>query len=156
MSARHLPWAGNQFSLLPPWQVCLSLASVPTYLASHTETKKSFLFSSHLSCFLKKVLEFYLHSLVGSVVLLCFLYFKNYSLFSCVIFLSVFFLLVLLFSFGVFISSAFTTFDYKRTLLSHLRTTIDLNGFRYSWNILSFVFRQVWWWLAVFPSHSIR
>ena len=48
------------------WQVSLFLASVPTYPASHTETKKSLHFSSHLSRFLKKVLEFSLQSPVGS------------------------------------------------------------------------------------------
>lgn len=91
-ACQHATCSGRKpiFYFFLLWQVCLSLASVPTYPASHTETKKSFLFSSHLSCFLKKVLEFYLHSLVGSVVLLCFLYFKL-LLFSCVIFLLRFF-----------------------------------------------------------------
>lgn len=114
-TCQHATCSGRKpiFYFFLLWQVCLFLASVPTYPASHTETKKSFHFSSHLSRFLKKVLEFSLHSPVGSVVLLCFMYFKL-LLFSCVIFFFCFSLLVLLFSFGVFISSVFTTFDYKR------------------------------------------
>ena len=67
-TCQHATCSGRKpiFYFFLLWQVCLFLASVPTYPASHTETKKSFHFSSHLSRFLKKVLEFSLHSPVGS------------------------------------------------------------------------------------------
>lgn len=39
------------------WEMCLFLASVPTYPASHAETKKPFHFSSHLSHLKKRFLS---------------------------------------------------------------------------------------------------
>ena len=115
MSARHLFWQETNCLFLPP------LASVPVsgicaHLPSFTHSDKEVISFLKPSFLLLKILEFSLHSPVGSVVLLCFMYFKL-LLFSCVIFLLHFSPLVLLFSFGVLLSSVFTTFDYKRTPL---------------------------------------
>ena len=101
MSARHLFWQETNFLFLPP------LASVPVsgicaHLPSFTHWDKEVISFLKPSFLLLKVLEFSLHSPVGSVVLLCSMYFKL-LLFSCVIFLLHFSPLVLLFSFGVFI-----------------------------------------------------
>lgn len=124
------------------WEMCLFLASVPTYPASHTETEKSFHFSIHLS-HLKKGFEFSLNNRVGFFV---FLYvFKIFSL-TCSIFA---YSSPSLFLFRVLMPSLFPTFDYtKEHLLNNLRCflmnqLLILMVLLLFWNILSFIFRPV-------------
>lgn len=80
--------AGNQFLLcfFLPWEICLFLASIPSYPASYAETKKLFHFSSHLSHFSEKLLELLLHRHADSFVFLLFKYLKLFT-FACRIFL---------------------------------------------------------------------
>ena len=60
-----------------------------------------------------------------------------------------------LFPFGVFIPSLFTNFDYiKEPLLSHLRTTIDLNGFPCFSGTFCHLSLDKFDDLLVFPSHG--
>ena len=55
-TCQHATCSGRKpiFYFFLLWEMCLFLASVPTYPASHNETKKSFHFPSHLSHFKKK------------------------------------------------------------------------------------------------------
>lgn len=97
--------AGNQFSFLflPPLGNVPVSGICPHVSCSHTETKKSFHFSSRLSPLKKKVLAFSPNSPVDSSIFLYFMYLKLF-LFPCIIFLLHFLLkFPSLFLFGVFI-----------------------------------------------------
>lgn len=58
-TCQHATCSGRKpiFCFFLLWEMCLFLASVPTYPASHAETKKPFHFSSHLSHFKKRFLS---------------------------------------------------------------------------------------------------
>lgn len=77
-TCQHATCSGRKpiFYFFLLWEISLFLASVPTYPASHAETKKSFHFSSHLSHLKKKVLELSFTSRVDSSVFLYYMYLK--------------------------------------------------------------------------------
>lgn len=122
--------AGNQFSISSSFGKCACLWHLCPLTQLHTLRQRSHFFLKPSFPLLKESLRVLSPQSCGLCRPPLLSVFLNYSIFLCNILAPFFSFLVLLFSFGVFISSAFTTFDYKATLLSHLRTTIDLNGFR--------------------------